>query len=432
MSTVLADHRNSKPSFIPLLVQQKPNFAANLPKYPLATGNEVKVENTAPDPAQDEFRKVTRELQVSEELYRQLFEASEDPMWLIVDNQFELCNEAAVATLGYADQAELASTHPSKLSPPTQPDGRDSFTKAKAVMAAAIETGHQRFEWMHRRKNGEDFPVEVTLTKIPHAAGNAIYCVWRDITARKATEEGLKLAKEEAEKANKTKTEFLANMSHELRTPLNAVIGFSETLSAGTYGALNPKQTEFVDHIHTGGELLLLLINDLLDFSQIEAGKVDLTVTDVIVEDLLADTMSLVSNLTKKRSRTLHVADNLERIGAISCDRIRTEQVLINLISNAVKFGHESGNVWIDVRTEETGFARISVRDDGIGITPDQFENVFKPFDRAGMARSGIEGTGAGLSIAKALVTAMNGNIGFESEKGVGSTFWVELPLSPG
>lgn len=384
------------------------------------------------DQALEELERVTRDLEVSEERYRLLFETSEDPMWLILDNQFELCNEAAVATLGYNNQAELASTHPSKLSPPMQPDGQDSFTKAEAMMAAAVEKGHHRFEWVHRRKNGEDFPVEVTLTRIPDKGGSAIYCVWRDITERKANEDSLKLAKEEAEKANQAKSEFLSNMSHELRTPLNAVIGFSATLNSEAFGTLNQKQTEFVEHIHEGGSLLLLLINDLLDFSRIESGNVELTITDVILEDLFAATIPLVGNLIEKRNIRLQITDALDQVGAVRCDKMRTEQALINLISNAVKYGHEGGNIWIDVGAERTGFARISVRDDGIGIAEDQFENIFKPFNRAGMAHSGIEGTGAGLAIVKALVEASGGAIGFESEKGVGSTFWFELPLSPG
>lgn len=381
--------------------------------------------------ALEELERVTHDLEVSEERYRLLFETSEDPMWLIVNNQFELCNEAAVATLGYNNQEELASTHPSELSPPTQPDGQDSFTKAEAMMAAVIEEGHHRFEWIHRRKNGEDFPVEVTLTSIPDKAGTAIYCVWRDITERKANEDGLKLAKEEAEKANKAKSDFLSNMSHELRTPLNAVIGFSATLASETFGALNQKQTEFIDHIHEGGALLLLLINDLLDFSRIEAGNVELTITDITLEDLFSATMPLVENLTEKRDSRLQLTDRLDQVGAIRCDRIRTQQVLINLISNAVKYGHDEGNIWIDVGEGDKGFARISVRDDGIGIAEEQFEKIFKPFDRAGMAHSGIEGTGAGLAIAKALVDAMGGSIGFESELGAGSTFWIDLPLTP-
>ncbi len=139
----------------------------------------------------------------------------------------------------------------------------------------------------------------------------------------------------------------------------------------------------------------------------------------------------LCKNLIEKKNIRLRVTDALDQVGAISCDRIRTQQVLINLISNAVKYGHDEGHIWIDVGERDNGFARISIRDDGIGIPEDQFENIFKPFDRGGMANSGIEGTGAGLAIVNALVKAMGGNIGFESEQSAGSTFWVELPLSP-
>ncbi|WP_417320321.1 ATP-binding protein [Emcibacter sp.] len=232
-----------------------------------------------------------------------------------------------------------------------------------------------------------------------------------------------------AEAANQAKSEFLSYMSHELRTPLNAVIGFAETLRLQVFGELNPKQREYVDHIHEGAALLLKLINDLLHLSRIETGAVDLDLQQCDVSEVVLDMIPMVQHLIRKKRVQLHLSEIPRGVAQVRIDKVRLEQVLVNLVSNAVKYGHKNGNIWLSVEKKGHDQVRISVRDDGIGIAPGQFGNVFMPFNRAGMEQSGIEGTGAGLSIAKSLVEAMNGEIGFESTLGEGSCFWIDLPL---
>lgn len=362
----------------------------------------------------------------SEEKYRRLFEFSEDPMWLILDNKFEICNDAAVSVLGYESQEELANTHPSALSPPIQPDGIDSFTKAEQMMTAALENGYHRFEWTHRKKDGMDFPVEVTLTSIPYDGGTGIYCVWRDISARKAMEEELVEAKAAAEAASLAKSKFLALMSHELRTPLNAVIGFSELLEAEAIGPLDKKQLEIVGNIHQGGTILLNLVNDLLDFTRVESGEFDTCTEKVNIADAITKSIAIVQDLAERRNITIHWTPEKIKLGPAQGDQLRLVQCIVNLFSNAIKYNQPGGDIWVSVRDEGDQCA-VAVRDNGCGIKPDKIDRIFEAFERGDQSSGTIEGTGLGLNVCKRLLEAMGGSVSVESEWQKGSTFTIRL-----
>ena len=236
-----------------------------------------------------------------------------------------------------------------------------------------------------------------------------------------------------AQNANEEKLQFLTNMSHELRTPLNAILGFSESLKLTYYGEINKKQTEYVDNIHGGGELLLKLITDLLHLSNIDEGTVEIELEDVNFTLLVDKTIPLLHEIVgHDNSRFLlnnHIRDE-QKSSSVHIDQIRAKQILINFVSNAVKYSDEDTEIIMNIDDWDDNFFRISVADQGMGIKREQYENIFQPFNRAGNDSSKIEGIGVGLSIAKNLIEKMGGKIGFNSEVGVGSTFWINVPKS--
>ncbi|MCU1449134.1 MAG: hypothetical protein JWP02_1304, partial [Acidimicrobiales bacterium] len=236
----------------------------------------------------------------------------------------------------------------------------------------------------------------------------------------------LQAAREVAEGANNSKNEFLSRMSHELRTPLNAVLGFAQLLELDD-ARIN--QQEAVGHILKGGRHLLGLIDEVLDISRIEAGRLDLSPEAVQVSDLLSDALDLVRPLAAERP--VHVLGG----GAATCDtyvfadRQRLLQVLLNLLSNAVKYNRTGGSVAVSCEEAEPGRLRINVTDTGPGIRPEQLGGLFTPFERLGAEQTSVEGTGIGLALSRRLAEAMGGTVDVASVPGQGSTFWVELPV---
>ena len=228
--------------------------------------------------------------------------------------------------------------------------------------------------------------------------------------------------------ASQHKSEFLANMSHELRTPLNAIIGFSEVLSERMFGEVNAKQAEYLADILESGQHLLSLINDILDLSKIEAGRMELEPTDFDLPTAIENTLILVRERAHRRGIALeHTVD--ERLGMICADERKVKQVLLNLLSNALKFTPEGGQ--INVRAEvQNGAAEISVTDTGVGIAPEDQEVVFEEFRQVGTASKKVEGTGLGLAISRKFIELHGGRIWVESQVGLGSTFAFTLPLT--
>jgi len=235
--------------------------------------------------------------------------------------------------------------------------------------------------------------------------------------------------KEKAEETSRIKSGFLANMSHELRTPLNSIIGFSEILLEKTFGELNPKQTRYVNNILTSGKHLLTLINDILDLSKVEAGKVELKIEEISLKDTLGECQTLVKSLASKKGILLDV--KVEGISTVQADPVRLKQIMYNLLSNAIKFTPEGGRVDVEARLVDK-MVQISVKDTGIGIAKKDYEKVFEEFQQIDSSYSKkYAGTGLGLPLTRKLVELHGGKIWLESELGKGSTFTFTLPHQP-
>ena len=251
--------------------------------------------------------------------------------------------------------------------------------------------------------------------------------VVHDITERKRAEEA-RLAREAAEQANLAKSEFLSRMSHELRTPLNSILGFSQLLQMSD---ITPKQAQNLGYILQAGEHLLTLINEVLDIARIESGRSGISLEPVAVREALEECLDLIGPMAAQRKVTIDTGDSLDHQWYVLADRQRLLQVLLNIMSNAVKYNRETGSVLI--RCEELKEAeqlRIRITDTGLGIPQDKLAKLFTPFERLGAEQTGVEGTGLGLALSKRLMEAMSGTIGVESKVDSGSTLWVGLPLA--
>ena len=380
-----------------------------------------------------ETKRLTDQLRDVSEQFHVLYEMSGDAHMLVSPAQgFISGNRAAAALYGCASVAQFIGLSPATTSPEFQPDGRRSAEKAEQFMRYALERGSHQFEWLHQRVDGTQFHADVMLTRLSASGKSVLQATVRDISERIAAEarmqslnEQLLQAVQRAETANRAKSEFLANMSHEIRTPMNAIMGLARLLEESP---LARRERSYVAKIKMSTRSLLGILNDVLDFSKIEAGQMRLEYTSFRIDQVL-DSISvlLAPNAAAQGLELVYdVAPDVpvQLVG----DPMRLEQVLLNLVSNAIKFTHQ-GEVVVSVRRgsehdEQSMTLLFAVQDSGIGIAPEQHASMFDAFSQADSSTSRkYGGTGLGLTICKRLVSLMGGAISVSSTLGKGATF---------
>ncbi len=412
-----------------------------------------------------ERKRTEEKLRHNEEKYRFMFLNNPQPMWIydLETMAFLEVNHAAIQQYGYSREEFLNMTlkdiHPNEDIPAMLAD-------VKATTLSLNIAG----EWRHKKKSGEIMFVEIYSHSITYENRKARNVLVNDVTKRKNADlEILELntgleerilirtaelaelnefllkeieerkkaeieilqAREEAEQANMAKSKFLSRMSHELRTPMNSILGFAQLLEMGE---LNTGQRRGVNHILTSGKHLLNLINEVLDISRIESGRFALSIEPVKVSSIILEVMDSIHFQASRRHLNLTLVSSESNQVFVSSDRQRMKQVLLNLVSNAVKYNRDGGSITIETRimpADSNGSTplRISITDTGEGIEEQNLHKLFVPFERIGAEKTATEGTGLGLAVVSTLMESMEGKYGVDSVPGKGSTFWIEFPV---
>lgn len=358
--------------------------------------------------------------------------------------KFTYVNQGATRQFGYSQEEFRDMT---VMDIENSETGAEEIEKGFRRIVAPLVEGREDsllFQKIARRKDQQAIPVEVFLQYMnsPETGSNARFvAIVRDITTRKKMEDSLILAKDQAEAANRAKSEFISSVSHELRTPLNAIIGFSKLLLNPRIGPLNEDQGIYVQDVVHSAEHLMQLINDLLDLSKIEAGKLALDPSPVCLADIITSSLTIVREKARQHDLNLHaeISSEIMEYPPVLVDARKVKQILFNLLSNAAKFTRDGGEIVVgaELQSREPDgdgdilqHALISVCDTGIGIAEDQQQRIFGAFEQVDNSYSKQQqGTGLGLALTKRLVELHGGQVHVKSVLGEGSTFSFQLPL---
>jgi PAS domain S-box-containing protein len=365
-----------------------------------------------------ERKEAEETLRRTEQKYRSIFEnAIEGIFQTTPDGKYLSVNPALARMYGYDSSEELiASVSDIGHVVYVDPARRDEFKRLIEAQGFV-----ELFEYEVYRKDRSKIWICENARAVRDTTGATQYYegTVEDITERKLVDE--------VKRASKAKSEFLSRMSHELRTPLNAILGFGQLLERQKPTEIQRKR---IGYILSAGKHLLDLINEVLDISRIEAGRMQLSLEPVCVADALEETLDLMRPLATERSIQLSASADIDAGVHVLADRQRFKQVLVNLLNNAVKYTPFFGGVTVSYHVPGNEKVRVLVSDSGPGIPAEKLARLFTPFERLGAEQSAIEGTGLGLALSQRLVDAMGGSIGVESAVGKGSTFWIELPLT--
>ncbi len=360
--------------------------------------------------------------------YRELFERSTDAILIIEGDRFVECNDATVRMLRYGTREELLRTHPSELSPPTQPDGRPSYEKANEMIAIAFERGSHRFEWMHQRADGEVFPVEVLLTAVEEPGRRVLHVVWRDITDRKRLEEELRHA-QKMEAVGK----LAGGIAHDFNNLLVVILGHAELLS--DYARADAHIAEHAHAIQEAGDRAAALVKQLLTFGRKQQRLPEVLDLNELVDQLRTMLVRLIGEDLVLETKLAGAPLPVE------ADAGQLEQVIMNLVSNARDASPEGGVLRIATEAVDITamggaagepippgrYGRLTVTDSGRGMPPEVLEHAFDPFFTT---KDPGRGTGLGLSTSHSIVEQSHGRITIQSAPGLGTTVRVDLPLT--
>lgn len=377
-----------------------------------------------------QLKQAEQALRASEERYSRIIAGTRDGVWdWDIENQKIEFSDICWEQIGFTPEEVKAQNWVEISDWEARMSDKDVARFKQALRSHILEREPFDIEYQIKAKDGSNRWIRARAEATYNELGRAVRVSGSnmDITELKNTQLAVVQAKVAAEKANQAKSEFLSSMSHELRTPLNAIMGYSQLFNFDSN--LTSEQQDNVAEIRKAGAHLLHLINEVLDLAKIEAGRLSLSLEPVIPARLFDDCFKLLQPLLESHNVSLYCESGILGETPVFADNTRLKQALLNLVTNAIKYNRDGGRVTVLLEMVN-GFMRFCVRDTGHGIPAIYHDKVFEPFNRLNAECGAVEGSGVGLVITKRLVEMMQGNIGFSSEEGVGSQFWIELPVS--